>query len=133
MQVRGGRGFVEAHNERLKDARALLREQRWSGAVYLGGYAIECLLKALIVRRRGLNLLPRDYWHHDLRRLIESALFKIEREERMTEELRGYVQLLCKEWDVTLRYGERRYNRHSATRLLACVEVLRQWLLRVLK
>ncbi len=37
-----------ASRRRLEDAEALHRQKRWHGAVYLGGYTIECSLKALI-------------------------------------------------------------------------------------
>ena len=33
---------------RLDDAVALHNQKRWTGAIYLGGYAIECALKSLI-------------------------------------------------------------------------------------
>src|SRR5579871_2363921 len=36
--------------ERLKEARVLLRAGRYDGAVYLGGYAVECALKERICR-----------------------------------------------------------------------------------
>lgn len=35
--------------ERLKDARKLLENDRATGAVYLAGYAVECILKALLL------------------------------------------------------------------------------------
>ncbi len=37
-----------ASRRRFEDALALHNCRRWSGAVYIGGYAIECSLKALI-------------------------------------------------------------------------------------
>lgn len=39
--------------ERLKDAKALLGRKRWSGAYYLCGYAVECALKACLLRYLG--------------------------------------------------------------------------------
>ena len=38
------------HAERLREARALLGVRCWSGAYYLAGYAIECGLKACIIK-----------------------------------------------------------------------------------
>jgi HEPN domain-containing protein len=40
--------LLHVSNERLKDATILLKQKRYNGAVYLGGYVIECLLKAAI-------------------------------------------------------------------------------------
>lgn len=37
-----------ASRRRFEDAQALHSSKRWLGAVYIGGYAIECSLKALI-------------------------------------------------------------------------------------
>ncbi|WP_071992277.1 hypothetical protein [Leptolyngbya sp. PCC 6406] len=37
-----------ASRRRLEDASALHSCKRWSGSIYLGGYAIECSLKSLI-------------------------------------------------------------------------------------
>ena len=37
-----------ASRRRLEDARALYSQKRWNGAIYMGGYAIECALKSLI-------------------------------------------------------------------------------------
>jgi HEPN domain-containing protein len=47
------RSFYRAAQERLTDARVLLDADRTTGATYLAGYAVECILKALI-----LDLLP---------------------------------------------------------------------------
>jgi HEPN domain-containing protein len=40
----------KAGKHRLDDARALLNADRWRGAMYLAGYAIECLLKTKLMR-----------------------------------------------------------------------------------
>ncbi|RQH56538.1 HEPN domain-containing protein [Okeania hirsuta] len=37
-----------ASRRRLEDARVLHGQKRWNGAIYMGGYAIECALKSLI-------------------------------------------------------------------------------------
>lgn len=42
-----------ASQRRREDAQALLLAGRWRGAMYLGGYAVECLLKASLMRRFG--------------------------------------------------------------------------------
>lgn len=40
-----------ASRRRYEDAKHLLDEERWVGAMYLGGYAVECALVALICFR----------------------------------------------------------------------------------
>src|SRR3954470_18259094 len=42
---------------RWDDAQALLAAGRWRGAMYLAGYAVECLLKATLMRRFGCRQL----------------------------------------------------------------------------
>lgn len=44
-----------ASRRRLEDASALHSCKRWLGAVYLGGYAIECSLKSLICYEENTN------------------------------------------------------------------------------
>jgi HEPN domain-containing protein len=68
---------------RLQDARALLGRKRWSGAYYLCGYAVECGLKACLLRHLGESAavfgdqtyLKRlaDCWTHDLVKLVNLA------------------------------------------------------------
>ncbi len=67
---------------RLEDARALLLDARFSGAYYLAGYAVECGLKAVIVRSWQADFaghgLPGksavlDTYVHDLSRLVGVA------------------------------------------------------------
>lgn len=44
-------------SDRILDAEALLAARRWSGAYYLGGYAVECGLKSCVlayVERTGI-------------------------------------------------------------------------------
>lgn len=42
-----------ASRRRFEDAKALHSCQRWNGAIYIGGYAIECSLKSLICYEEG--------------------------------------------------------------------------------
>jgi hypothetical protein len=44
--------------ERLQDARALLSKERYDGAVYICGYAVEIALKARICRTLGWTGFP---------------------------------------------------------------------------
>ncbi len=41
--------------ERIKDASALIKEQRWSFAYYVAGYAVECALKSAVLQRMTLT------------------------------------------------------------------------------
>lgn len=44
-----------ASRRRREDGESLHKAGRWTGAIYLAGYAIECSLKALICSNEGKN------------------------------------------------------------------------------
>ena len=83
-ELRGGaegelkrRDFQELARIRLKEARLLLRAGCWEGAYYLGGYAVECLLKAFIARKTERHDFPdkertNQSYTHDLEKLCIS-------------------------------------------------------------
>jgi hypothetical protein len=48
-QAAEARRFYQSARQRFEDARFLLEEGRTTGAVYLAGYAVECILEALIL------------------------------------------------------------------------------------
>src|SRR5438270_7276828 len=80
----GTRGtiFNEVARLRLGDAAVLLDKKRFAGAIYLAGYAVECLLKWAITRRRECVYLPGKFEIHDLGALLtEAGLQPILREE----------------------------------------------------
>jgi HEPN domain-containing protein len=45
--------FYRAAGQRLEDAQFLSESTRTTAAVYLAGYCVECMLKALIIARAG--------------------------------------------------------------------------------
>lgn len=69
--------------ERVKDAKALLGRKRWAAAYYLAGYAVECGLKACVLRHidlTGAIFEDAKYlkdlagcWTHDLAKLVALA------------------------------------------------------------
>lgn len=48
--------YYRAGKQRFDDAQLLLREERTTGAVYLAGYTVECLLKALLLASVATSL-----------------------------------------------------------------------------
>ena len=66
--------------ERVREAQALLHAGHWSGAYYLIGYAVECGLKACVLRhveQTGAIFLDRRFsekcWTHHLADLMKVA------------------------------------------------------------
>ena len=63
---------------RLKEARSLLKGGHYSGAYYVGGYVVECALKACIARLTKRHDFPdkktvNDSYTHSLTKLVETA------------------------------------------------------------
>ena len=73
--------FQAMAEERIVDAKVLLAGGQWSAAYYLAGYAVECGLKACIVKRvtaaAGVIFEDRRFsdkcWTHSLDKLLEVA------------------------------------------------------------
>lgn len=65
--------------ERLREARLLATAGHWPGAYYLSGYAVECALKACIVKKQRRHEVPFDraaatrVYSHDLVALLRLA------------------------------------------------------------
>ncbi len=57
-------------DERLREAKALLEAGCFAGAIYVGGYAVECYLKAAICRRLNWDHLLGAFKTHDLAGLL---------------------------------------------------------------
>src|SRR3989442_300494 len=60
-QAREARPYYQAAKQRFEDARFLLEAERTTGAIYLAGYSVECMRKALILsilsgRKRAVML-----------------------------------------------------------------------------
>ncbi|MCI0459793.1 MAG: HEPN domain-containing protein [Gemmataceae bacterium] len=103
---------------RLKDARALLEKKRWSGAYYLCGYAIECALKACLLRYLGesgaifgepgyLKKLA-DCWTHDLVKLVNLAGLDAEFGAACgANPTLNHFWEVTKEWKESSRYEEK--------------------------
>ena len=76
------RDFKRLAELRLREAEALLRARHFSGAYYLGGYAIECAMKACIAKKTKRYDFPpkpkstQEYYSHDLEQLVRAANLK---------------------------------------------------------
>ena len=118
--------LLQSSYERLRDARVLARRdnKRYTGAVYLGGYVIECLLKVAICVEQRAEQLPAKYRTHELEALLEATGYR----PTMTPEIASKFRIIIG-WNVMLRYQGRQYKAQDARTFLANVEVIRQWLL----
>lgn len=111
--------------ERLQEARALLSVEKWSGAFYLSGYAIELALKAVIAAQFRANEIPDkklvdDIWTHKLGQLLRLAQL----EPALLEQSRRSSQFeanwnTVKGWNESARY--RRIEEPEARALLDAI------------
>lgn len=118
--------FYQASLQRLEDARVLLDRGRTTGAVYMAGYGVECVLKALLLERT-----PRP------RRVAILASFRgqiahnfdwLKYELRLTgfdlDRFDGRVLLRVRSWTTDLRYSAKRMeDRKAKTFLHAAVQM----------
>lgn len=117
--------------QRLDDARHLMKGDRTTGAVYLAGYAVECMLKALLLsqvapsRRVGILADFRGKRGHDFRRLKADYL-KYGGPPVPTTMIRPFAMVVS--WTTDLRYFAGTIARADAKTFMANAENLIQWM-----
>jgi len=127
--------YRQAAIARLAEAEYLKKEHP-AGAIYLGGYVIECMLKWAICQRHGkiyLEDLPDQKSAervigargHDFDFLLDVSGLRplLKRDNQL---YRNFGQMSF--WSVKLRYNPKLGNIRSAVRFLASVNELRDWL-----
>jgi hypothetical protein len=100
--------------DRVLDAGALLKENRWSGAYYLAGYAVECGLKACVlafVERTGIIFQDKKFlekcWTHDLEMLVKAADLEATRGLAISANASlGANWLVVNNWSEVARYQQ---------------------------
>lgn len=128
-----------ASRQRLADAKVLFNAFRWRGAMYMAGYAVECLLKTRLMhiydcknlreledmlRQRSVLPANRTVFTHQLEDLL-----------RLTP---GYNRLMrnremlplfnkINQWTPNWRYTSKSTNRREATEFMTSIESFMQW------
>lgn len=129
----------KASLKRKRDAWALLKQGRLHarGAAYLGGYAIECKLKALAMEvhdcwtldqlRAKRGLAEADVYTHGLEALAMTAMpagfYRRLRESRVW---RDFAEVNA--WRPDWRYDPNDWTKAGAERFLTAVDRVYQWL-----
>ena len=120
------RDFQRAAAQRLTTAETLLREKLTLDAQYIGGYTVECSLKALI-----LELTPAADKPDTLRRLTSGA--RMHRADVLLGELRNFGVALPLDlarrmrrfdWTTDLRYETGRRDTGETTALLRTAKAI---------
>ncbi len=116
--------------QRHEDARILIRADHTTGAVYLAGYGIECILKALVLS--ALDPAARTAMHNSFRgakahdyewlrtQYLENGGARFPRD--ITEAF-----TLVNEWSTEMRYLPRTLRADEAEGFLAATETIIRW------
>ena len=123
----------------LEDAEALYNQERWNGAIYMGGYAIECALKSLICYEEDMyNLRHTKAFKslkgsslHDLEQLLDALPdiktgVKSSNRDKSLEEAWDTVKL----WrNDKLRYSDKKGDQIEASKFIYAVKILHGYFL----
>ena len=129
-----------ASRRRREDAEALYSANRWAGAIYLAGYAIECSLKALICLNEGKNSFKETRMFkrgvqgptlHDLGHLLQE-LPPLQRAIMLdrTGTYKSAWNTITRLWQKDqLRYGDKLGDEDSSKRFIDSVKVIHRFIL----
>ena len=102
-------------DERVFDAGVLLDAKCWHAAYYIVGYAVECGLKACVLKyieNTGIVFQDKRFFEacftHDIEKLVRAAnLEAIRGLDVQSNPLRAEYWEIVKEWSVDVRYQEK--------------------------
>lgn len=127
-------GFKELQERFSRGARELEKAEQFDLAYYLGGYAAECAMKALICRSIPANTFPpkntsSTHYVHKIETLLGTAgLQKIlEFEQSKDGNLKVAFQII-KDWEPDSRYETAKKAKKECQDFLDSVEVFIKWL-----
>lgn len=126
---------LDASRLRYRDALALQRSERWNGAIYLGGYAIECSLKSLICYESCImNLKDTRMFKNGMQGAALHNLGALREESRLLErvikldqtgKLKAAWHIIVDRWQKdALRYGRDLGHKTECEQFLQAVERL---------
>ena len=124
------RHFYRCAFERYREADVLLKANHPTGAVYLAGYAIECILKSLVlqaspdIRRKEWPTLFRGNRAHDFEWL--RSLYFQRGGARYPDEIAKQF-ILVNDWSTELRYTSRTIPGNEANAFLKSVKGILSW------
>jgi hypothetical protein len=123
--------FFRVATQRYEEAQFLFEGERYLAAIYIGGYAIECGLKALILEtepRNGRAELAASFrgseWHN-LNWLVEGYIKR--GGSRLPREIRTDLTYVHDEWSVDLRYTAGQKTLREGQRFVAATVRILEW------
>ena len=122
--------YYRAGKQRFDDAQLLLREERTTGAVYLAGYTVECLLKALVLAsvapglRRSLLGEFRGNRAHNIEWL--GALYRRHVGAAVPRDVTRHLSRVAS-WSTDLRYATGLVKSREADEFMDSVVAIATW------
>lgn len=132
--------LAAASRQRLADAQALLNASRWRGAMYMAGYAVECLLKTKLLhiydcknlreledllRQRSILPAHRTVFTHELEGLLRlTPSYSRLRQDRDFWRMFQVVNLWTPQW----RYTVKQTTYQEAAKFLTFIENVMHWI-----
>ena len=129
-----------ASRQRLVDAQTLLNASRWRGAMYMAGYAVECLLKTKLLhiydcknlreledllRQRSILSAYRTVFTHELEGLLRlTPSYNRLRQDRDFWRMFQVVNLWTPQW----RYTVKQTTYQEAAKFLTFIENVMHWI-----
>lgn len=126
----GARLFYRCVFQRYEDAQILLRADHTTGAVYLAGYGVECILKALVLAALGPAARTatlqsfRGARAHDFE-WLRTQYFE-NGGSRFPREITADFTLV-NDWSTDLRYSPRTLKADEAKEFLAAAHRIIRW------
>ena len=127
---RNARLFYRAAQERFEDAELLLSLNRTTGAVYLAGYSVECMIKSLILsavppsRQEAILANFRGRLAHDYDWLMRLYLQNSGRP--MPRRVASYFDQVT-DWSTDMRYSPARMQIDEAKQFLDFASKIIKW------
>jgi HEPN domain-containing protein len=130
----------KAGKHRREDAQVLFEHRRWRGAMYLGGYALECLLKVRLMERfgcdslaqlepllirRGLLSATQTIYTHRLERLLQAAQAQ-DRIQASPADWGNFV--IVNQWVEAWRYNPSLATESEAAEFLDALDLVLRWI-----
>lgn len=115
---------------RFEEAQVLMRAGYTTGAVYLAGYSVECMLKAMALatappsQRMGIRRSFRGHKAHEYEWL--RSLYFMHGGPRFPREINRHFTLV-NDWSTDLRYSPRSVRADEAEAFLASAAAIIQW------
>jgi HEPN domain-containing protein len=123
--------FRQVALERFRDADLLAKHGRSYAAVYLAGYAVECLLKLAVGKKTGSHLLPAIHEHHELDVLLSKSGLQPSLQKQ--QGLQAIFSEISQEWGPHLRYRTSLLCAKESDLLFQRMNELYKWLLQELR